>query len=64
MVQLKERSRVYDLLLILVGAIISLSGTTLTELWLIPAKQQRGIIKRCGKSEEGGVPFQLGEKRR
>ncbi len=22
-----------------------------------------GIIKRCGKSEEGGVPFQLGKMR-
>jgi len=36
-----ERSRGYDLVLVLVGALTALVGTILTELWLIPAKQHR-----------------------
>jgi hypothetical protein len=38
---LNKRSRVYDLILILMGAIIALLSTVLTELWLIPAKQEK-----------------------
>lgn len=38
---MSERSRIFDLLLILVGAFTALFGTILTELWLIPAKQNK-----------------------
>ncbi len=38
---MSERSGVYDLLLVLLGAIIALLSTVLTELWLIPTKQQK-----------------------
>ena len=38
---MNERSRIFDLLLILVGAFTALFGTILTELWLIPVKQSK-----------------------
>jgi hypothetical protein len=40
-IKLIKRSSVYDLFLVLVGAIIALFGTVLTELWLIPVRQQK-----------------------
>lgn len=41
MMNSNKKLRVYDLVLIFVGSIITLFGTVISELWLIPAKQHK-----------------------